>query len=504
MVNKTFLRLILLLFWFAVGAGACMNSPGPTQPPPDVYYTAAVETISAQWTLAAGATAVAQLTEIASRPTATLGPIILPPLPSETPVPPTAIPISSNTPLPCDQAQFIADINVPPGSTFLTMANFTKTWQLLNTGSCTWNPAYALVFTSGDPLGTVLSVSLDDTVAHGQTVDVSVPMVAPAVPGFYQGYWSLRNASGMLFGLGPQAADKLGVQIRVIQPPRVYNFAYDFSDDYCAAIWYGSQGVMPCPGITDDPNGSVILLERPALESRVEANPALWTRPGSERDDFISGQYPAYLVKDGDRFQAEVGCLRNSPTCAVIFQVDYRVNAGPVNNLGSWFETTNGATTQIDIDLSQLAGAPVQFVLSVVNTVDSDSADAFWLLPHIQNTLPATGLVLDWRQQSRTDSSCQELRVYQTSTTNGFAYAYSCGPNPALLASGQLLRDELNQFLDLEDRLKSFEGEVYTAAPGAPVTAFFSFYGSGSADASNGDIQAIHALAQRIYARIIP
>ena len=41
-------------------------------------------------------------------------------------------------------------------------------------------------------------------------------------------------------------------------------------------------------------------------------------------------------------------------------------------------------------------------------------------------------------------------------------------------------------------------------AAGGPVTAYFNFYGYGAADASNDDIQAIHTLAKRIYARIAP
>jgi hypothetical protein len=502
-MNRHSLRLVLLLFGFTALAGACLTSPGPTQSP-DVYYTVAVQTISARWTLEAGATAVAQLTAIASRPTSTLVSIVLPPLPTETPVPPTAIPLPSGTPLPCDRAEFVADINVPPSSPFLPQANFTKTWRVLNAGSCAWSTAYALVFASGDPLGAVLAVNLPAPVEPGQSIDISVPMIAPAEAGDYQGYWSLRNAAGSLFGIGPQAKDLLRVHIRVIQPPRVYDFAYDFTDEYCMAAWSGSQGLLPCPGNAADPDGSVVLLERPSLESRIDNNPALWTRPGTRRNDSISGQYPAYLVQDGDRFQAEVGCLSGSPDCAVIFQVDYRINNGPVNNLGSWFESSNGATTQVDIDLSQLAGIQVQFILTVVNTVSTEDANAFWLLPRIQNNMPATGLILDWHQQSKGDASCQELRVYQTGAASGFAYAYTCGANPTLIASDQLVQDEMYQFLAWQARLKSFEGEVYSAAAGGPVTVYFTFYGFGTADAANDDIQAIQTLAKRIYARIAP
>jgi peptidoglycan hydrolase-like protein with peptidoglycan-binding domain len=39
------------------------------------------------------------------------------------------------------------------------------------------------------------------TVAPGQTVDVSVNLVAPSTPGTYLGYWIIRDSGGVLFGI---------------------------------------------------------------------------------------------------------------------------------------------------------------------------------------------------------------------------------------------------------------------------------------------------------------
>ena len=38
----------------------------------------------------------------------------------------------------CDQAQFVSDLTAPDGSSFAPGAAFTKTWRLMNIGTCTW------------------------------------------------------------------------------------------------------------------------------------------------------------------------------------------------------------------------------------------------------------------------------------------------------------------------------------------------------------------------------
>jgi hypothetical protein len=102
--------------------------------------------------------------------------------------------------------------------------DFTKTWRLKNNGTCTWTSGYQLVFDHGDAMGGPSSVPLTSgTVAPGQTIDISVDLTAPSKPGAYQGYWKLRNPSGVLFGWGSNADSAFWVKIQVEaaagQPP---------------------------------------------------------------------------------------------------------------------------------------------------------------------------------------------------------------------------------------------------------------------------------------------
>ena len=184
-------------------AGASQSAPGGLQPisPADVQATQ----------IAATAAAGNQPTTPDSPPTESnaQGPAA---------APPTA------TPIPCDKVSFVKDVTIPDNTTLTPGSAFTKTWRLKNDGSCTWSSGYKLVFDRGDALGGPQEVQLTTgTVAPGQTVDVSVNLTAPAQAGTYQGYWKLRNSSGVLFGWGDKANAAFWVKIKVEaaaqQPP---------------------------------------------------------------------------------------------------------------------------------------------------------------------------------------------------------------------------------------------------------------------------------------------
>jgi len=115
----------------------------------------------------------------------------------------------------CNRASFVADVTVPDGTLFGAGDSFVKTWRLANAGSCTWNSNYKLVFSSGSLLSAPSSVNLPGSVAPGQTVDISVSMVAPDSDGTYTGYWKLESDSGTVFGIGQYGNSPFFVEIVV-------------------------------------------------------------------------------------------------------------------------------------------------------------------------------------------------------------------------------------------------------------------------------------------------
>ena len=109
------------------------------------------------------------------------------------PIPPTTT---------CDKGAFVSDVTVPDGTYFTTGTAFTKTWQIRNVGTCTWTTSYALAFAFGNQMSAPSLVYLPSNVNPGDTVNFSVNLVAPSVPGHYRSYWRFRNASGAPFGVG--------------------------------------------------------------------------------------------------------------------------------------------------------------------------------------------------------------------------------------------------------------------------------------------------------------
>lgn len=147
-------------------------------------------------------------------------------LPSDTPVVPTvpALPAVSDTPtLPCDKATFVSE-TIPDGTDFAPSAAFTKTWRVRNTGTCTWNTSYAIVFDHGDSLSAPAAVAFPGVVAPGQEVDLSLNMFAPAAPGTYESFWKFRNASGVIFVANPFFA-----QIDVVTPTATFTMTPTFN-----------------------------------------------------------------------------------------------------------------------------------------------------------------------------------------------------------------------------------------------------------------------------------
>lgn len=123
------------------------------------------------------------------------------PIASPTPVPsPTETPLSGNGPGGCVlKEEFVADVTIPDNTVQAPGSAFIKTWRVKNTGTCTWDASYQLIFAEGNQMGGPASVNLA-TSAPNATLDMSVNLIAPTAPGNYTGRWRLRASNGVIFG----------------------------------------------------------------------------------------------------------------------------------------------------------------------------------------------------------------------------------------------------------------------------------------------------------------
>lgn len=385
-VEKNIMKKIFTLFMLLtmLSLSACYLPSKPGSVDSDTVQTSVAQTVQVRQTQGAFETMVATLTaqpgvglptgQVTAAPTSTVSPLV---------TPATSTPI----PAPCDWASLVDDISIPDGSLLLPGQAFTKTWRLKNIGTCTWSPEYSIVFVEGSSLGAPASVKINNTVAPGGTVDVSVQMVAPNAAGSYTSNWMLKNASGGTFGLGSSATAHFWVKIQVnalatLDPAKPLDFAHNM----CAARWNSSTGALPCPGSGNDfTNGSVSFQSAPKLEGGYqEDEPTIVSIPANGSGGYISGRFPAIPVQNGDRFKALIGCLDKSPSCKVLFQLSYVADGGSVTALGGWNEVSEGSYTNIDIDLSSLAGKSVEFIFTVQNNGSSADDRAFWAAPVIE------------------------------------------------------------------------------------------------------------------------
>ncbi|HEY5270416.1 MAG TPA: NBR1-Ig-like domain-containing protein, partial [Anaerolineales bacterium] len=269
----------------------------------------------------------------------------------------------------CDAAEFVADVTIPDGTSVAPGASLSKTWRLKNIGTCTWSTSYAIVFYTGTKMGAPSVVNLPTSVAPGATVDVTVNITAPTAPGHYRGYWMLRNASNVLFGVGPYGTYCFFIDIVVTGSPTTTT-AYDFVANCSAANWTsgwttGARALL-CPGVDGSASGYVLQSAAPQLEDGTLATtPGLIVAPNNDTDGFISGTYPAFTVQSGDRFQSIVSCQYGVSSCYVTFRLDYQIDDGLVYTLWSFREKTEGSYYRASVDLSSLAGRSVKFILKV-------------------------------------------------------------------------------------------------------------------------------------------
>lgn len=386
-------RLALVFSILIIASLACALPGSPNQQQPTAapvnQETQIAQTVQVMMTqIAQGGSST--VTPGATQPTLAATATLLPS--ATTVILPTAtntVPVIGVTPITqptivsvCDMASFVTDVTMPDGTAIPAGTQFIKTWRLKNTGSCTWTPDYSVVFESGTSMEGPTAQKIGVSVAPGQTVDVSVVLRAPGQPGSYRGYWRMRNAAGVLFGVG-SSNGTFYVDIKAT-PVSASTSGYDFASNYCLAEWTGNDKAIPCLGKDGDTEGFVLYKDRPVLESGyVDDEPGLLTNPPRTQDGVIRGKYPAYTVKAGDRFAAIINCENNAKTCNVRFQLDYQIDTGAIQNLASWNEAYEGMFTQANVDLTALAGKNVRFILTVYANGASDGDRALWLAPKI-------------------------------------------------------------------------------------------------------------------------
>lgn len=296
---------------------------------------------------------------------------------------PTAVPPTA-TPKPCNQASFVDDISVPDGTKMTASQPFTKTWSITNVGTCTWTTSYVVYFDSGNSMSGAATYNFPNSVAPGQTVEISVPLVAPSSTGDYTGSWKFRAPNGDQFGVGANGGVPVTVVIKVVTvpTPKDPNTVYDFIKNFCDAQWRTNAGTISCPSQgVDFKNGAIMRTYSPILESGTKDDEgALVTVPAAGGDGMIRGQYPAFKVHAGDHIAGTLLCSGDYSKCDVTFEILAEEKGTDTKvSLGTWAKKLDHSVLPIDIDLTAYDGKSMIFYLKVSSNGNSSGDVAQWM-----------------------------------------------------------------------------------------------------------------------------
>ncbi len=162
----------------------------------NAIYTNAASTIAAQQLTMQAMITPSPTASLTPLPTSTFlvfsTPVLLPTI--------NLAAVTASTPAAgCDNAVYVSDVTIPDGTKIPVGQSFTKTWKVANKGTCAWSATYQLVFVGGDSMGGS-STPIGKIVNPGESVDISVVLIAPSASGESTGKWRLSNDKGIAFG----------------------------------------------------------------------------------------------------------------------------------------------------------------------------------------------------------------------------------------------------------------------------------------------------------------
>jgi hypothetical protein len=184
-IHKLF-TLFALLTLFATACGAPQLNES-------VLATAVAQNVQAQNTAAPLATATSPAS------TVTPASLTLTPLAATA----TTAPVTGGGAVQnCTASASLVGETIPDGTIFQPGTTFTKTWNVQNNGTCTWDASWQLVFYGGALMDGITVYSFPQPAQPGDTVEVPILLRAPADGGQHTGEWMLKSPWGQSFGVG--------------------------------------------------------------------------------------------------------------------------------------------------------------------------------------------------------------------------------------------------------------------------------------------------------------
>lgn len=244
-------KLFIVTVWFTLALSACSGG-GATQPP------ASTATEAPAATTPAAVTDAPVVTETAGTPPATTAAVTDTPATPLTATPTVGTPIPTNPPDCTNSALFVTDVTIPDNTNMVGGTTFTKTWRISNNGTCVWGPTYTLNHYSDERMGAPDSVPLGLTFP-GQTLDISVDLVAPNTTGTYRGNFVIENPQGLIMKVADDSRLWVIINVTSTSAPTIAVSAtpFGFTATPAGSVTPTPTGPTPTQGTSSSSSSSI-------------------------------------------------------------------------------------------------------------------------------------------------------------------------------------------------------------------------------------------------------
>ena len=179
-------KILTILITLTLLASAC----GSPQLDESAMSTAVAQTVQAQNTL--------ETVPVGTSPAPTFTPSPLASLPATL----TGTPLTGAAAGLCTTSASLVGETYPDGTIVQPGETFTKVWHVQNSGTCTWDSSWQLIYYGGERMDGLTVYNFPQPAQPGQTVEVPVILKAPAGNGTYTGEWKIKSPWGESFGVG--------------------------------------------------------------------------------------------------------------------------------------------------------------------------------------------------------------------------------------------------------------------------------------------------------------
>jgi hypothetical protein len=110
----------------------------------------------------------------------------------------------------CLEGRYVADVTIPDNTQVGQGQEFVKTWRVRNSGTCAWPQSTVLTRVRSE-LGGPESTAVG-AVPVGETVEISITLIAPDNEGVFSGKWVLEVGDVVIPRSGLTAVVRVGAK----------------------------------------------------------------------------------------------------------------------------------------------------------------------------------------------------------------------------------------------------------------------------------------------------